>query len=175
VEGGSTIIDPQGSIWKKGKEFEKQYPNASYEDFEKNCFKGMDGNLNLVAISPRHLEACATKTCQVLIEGSYNGILEAGKHYIEVKSDFSNMDEVFMKMKDEDLRKRLTEQAYKDVVLSGKYSYKSYTQFVIGNSLENMPVRSKLKARDRFILFRNRLSERRFWKIKQTQTQGATA
>jgi hypothetical protein len=175
VEGGSTIIDPQGAIWKKGKEFEKQYPNASFHDFEENCFKGMDGNLSLIAISPRHLEACATKTCQVLIEGNYNGILKAGVHFIEVKSDFSNLDEVFRKMKDTRLRTHIVEKAYNDIVLSGKYSYKNYTQMVIKNSLDNSPIKSKLKARDRFMLLRNRLSERRFWKVKQTKTQGAAA
>jgi hypothetical protein len=173
VEGGSTILDPHGTIWKKGKEFEKHHPNASFEDFEKNCFSGMDGNLNLIAISPRHLEACATKTCQVLIEGNYNGILKAGIHYIEVKSDFSNIDEVFRKMKDNKLKGTITTQAYNDIVLSGNYSYKSYTRLIMENSLGNSSIKSKLKARDRFMLLRNRLSERRFWKTKHTQSATA--
>jgi hypothetical protein len=174
VEGGSTIIDPEGEIWRNGKAYQKQYPNASFEEFEKNCFPGMNGNLDLIAISPRHLEACAAKTCQVLIEGNYNGVLKAGTHFIELKKDFSNLDEVFRRMKDSKLMEQIVENAYKDIVLSGKYSYKSYTQLVIENALGGVKVKDKLKARDRFMMLRNRLSERRFWKMKQT-LKGATA
>ena len=32
-----------------------------------------DGKLQLHAISPRHIEACATRTCQVLVEGDLMG------------------------------------------------------------------------------------------------------
>jgi hypothetical protein len=174
VEGGSTIIDPEGQIWRKGKAYQKQHPNASFEEFERNCFPDMNGNLDLIAISPRHLEACAAKTCQVLIEGNYNGVLKAGIHFIELKKDFSNLDEVFRRMKDNKLREQIVENAYKDIVLSGKYSYKSYTQLVIENALGGVKVKDKLKARDRFIMLRNRLSERRFWKMKQN-LKGATA
>jgi hypothetical protein len=175
VEGGSTIIDRDGEIWKKGNEFAKSRPNASFEEFEKICFPGMDGNLNLVAISPRHLEACATKTCQVLIEGNYNGILKPGIHYIEVKNDFSNLDEVFAKMKDEELRKKIVERAYDDVVKSGKHSYRGYTDHIINSSLNSINVKPKLNAINRLHMLRNRLSERRFWNSKKSERKHALA
>ena len=53
-----------------------------------------DGRLQLFAISPRHLEACATRTCQVLVEGEYSGVLRPGEHYIPVRKDLSNLDDV---------------------------------------------------------------------------------
>jgi hypothetical protein len=132
VEGGSTILDPKGEIWEKGNEFVRKNPNASFEEIEKECFPGMDGNLRIIALSPRHLETCITNTCQVLIEGEYDGALTAGRNYIELKADFSNLDEVLVKMKDEELRKKIVKQTYEDVVASGKYSYSAFSKFVIG-------------------------------------------
>jgi len=136
VEGGSTVHDPDGSIWEKGIDFVKNNPNASFEEIEKAVFPNMDGNLQLIAISPRHLEACLTRTCQILIEGTYNGILEANKHYILLKADFSNLDEVFEKMQDENLRKQIVHQCYEDIVLSKKYSYRQFVNYILEESLK---------------------------------------
>ena len=41
-------------------------------------------------ISSRHFEAAATGTCQILVRGRYNGILEANRHYIALDADLGN-------------------------------------------------------------------------------------
>ncbi len=43
-------------------------------------------------MSPRHLEAAATRTFQVLVEGDYSGALEAGIHYQPVHRDLSDIE-----------------------------------------------------------------------------------
>ena len=106
VEGGASILDWDGSVRERTNHYMAIHPQASYEEIEAACFPGLEGSLKFYAISPRHLEACATQTCQILIEGEYNGVLVAGKHYIELKRDFSNLDEVFAQMRDESLRER---------------------------------------------------------------------
>ena len=58
------------------------HPDATYDEIEAACFPGRDGELALFAISPRHLEACATRTGQILVEGTYSGALEPGRHYL---------------------------------------------------------------------------------------------
>ena len=65
VEGGTSILDPIGAIKEKVEEYLALHPSASFEQVEDACFPGIDGSLSLFAISPRHLEACATKTCQI--------------------------------------------------------------------------------------------------------------
>lgn len=167
VEGGSTIIDPDGEIFKNGTEYTKQHPNASFEELEKLFFAGMDGNLGLIAISPRHLEACVTKTCQVLIEGDYNNVLKPNVHYIELKKDFSNLEHVFQQMKDEVLRKKYVAAAYADVVASQNYTYLNYT-----NTLMNSALPTKIHKRSFQTLvglMRNRISDKRFWDRKRKQ------
>jgi hypothetical protein len=123
VEGGASVHDPDGSVHEATARYLAAHPDAAFAEVEAGCFPGADGELNYVAISPRHLEACATRTAQILIEGSYNGILRAGEHYIELRRDFSNLDAVLDLVQADTERARITENAYRDVVASGAYTY----------------------------------------------------
>jgi hypothetical protein len=123
VEGGASVNDPDGTFQATSIRYLVEHPEASFEEVEANCFPGADGDIAYYAISPRHLEACATRTAQVLIEGSYNGILRPGEHYLELRRDFSNLDEVLDAVADDSQRARLTDAAYRDVVASGAYTY----------------------------------------------------
>jgi hypothetical protein len=131
VEGGSSILDTYGTIRQKTEDYSRNHPDASFDEIESACFPGADGSINLFAISPRHLEACATKTCQVLIEGEYNGILNPGIHYLELKRDFRNIFDIIQIIKNDSERETLTERAYCDIILSGKYSYQHFVNFVL--------------------------------------------
>jgi len=138
VEGGATVLDKSGEIWKKGSAYVKERPNASFEEIEEACFPGLDGQLQLIAISPRHLECCMSRTCQVLVEGTYNGILKPNIHYLEVKADFSNLDNVLNIIKEDSIREEITDNAYRDIILSEKYSYRSFSNFVIEKSIQHL-------------------------------------
>ncbi len=136
VEGGTSILDRDGSIKQKTEEYGLLHAGASFEEIEQACFPGLDGTFRGYAISPRHLEACAARVCQVLTEGFYNGILLPGHHYIEVKRDFSNVDDVLETVVRDDLRKQITSRAYEDIVASDKYTYRSFVNFVIEHSID---------------------------------------
>ncbi len=131
VEGGATIHDPDGSIAIKGTEYLKQHPNCTFEEIEEACFPGLDGKLQLIAISPRNLESCATKTCQILVESTYNGILKPWVHYIPIKKDFSNVDEVLELVQNDTKREEIVNNAYRDIVESGLWTYHGFVNFVI--------------------------------------------
>lgn len=128
VEGGSSLMDYEGKIHLRVKAYLKANPNASFEEIEEACFKGMDGNLHLAALSPRHLEACATRTCQILIEGHYNGVLKPGVHYIALKKDYSNLGEALQLAQREDIREEITDRAFRDMVQSGLYTYSNFVK-----------------------------------------------
>jgi hypothetical protein len=74
------------------------------------------------AISPRHLEAVITKTAQLLVEGSYSGVLEPERHYIPVRRDFSNLDEGLERLRDVEAVEAMAERAYREVYLSGQHN-----------------------------------------------------
>lgn len=139
VEGGASILDRDGTIRRRTEAFLQRNPGASFAEIEQACFPGMDGSVHLVAISPRHLEACATRSCQVLVEGEYNGILKPGAHYIEVRRDFSNVDEVLDLIRQDTRREELTDRAYRDIVASEAYTYRRFVRFVLEQALGPPP------------------------------------
>jgi hypothetical protein len=123
AEGGATVLDPTGEFLIRTERYLSAHPGASFDEVEANCFPGEDGKLALFAISPRHLEACATRTCQVLVEGEYSGVLKPNEHYIPIKRDLSDVEEVLDRIQEDSERERITENAYRDVVESGLYTY----------------------------------------------------
>jgi hypothetical protein len=143
VEGGASIFDWDGTYKKRTEKYLAQHPQATFEEVEKACFPDADGTLKYFAITPRHFECCVTKTCQVLVEGDYDGVLAPGKHYIELKRDFSNLDEVLDIIARDELREGITARAWQDIVESGKYTYKSFANYVIDNSLANSMPRAQ--------------------------------
>jgi hypothetical protein len=164
AEGGASLLDRDGSIRARTDAYAREHPGAGFEEVEAACFPGLDGSLALFAISPRHLEACATRTCQVLVEGNYNGVLRAGEHYLELRRDLSNVAEVLDAMRRDDRREAVVERAWRDVVASGRYSYRSFTREVVEAAL---PGAAEGRASGRAGLLRRwmRLTDRLTWII----------
>ena len=80
VEGGASVLDRDGSIKRRVETYLAEHPAATFEQTREQCFRAEDHTINLACLSPRHFEACMTRTCQLLLEGSYNGIFEPWKH-----------------------------------------------------------------------------------------------
>jgi hypothetical protein len=135
VESGSSILDRDGTLRQRILAYAATHPESDIDEIESACFPNQDEALGLSVIAPRHLEACATKTCQVLVEGKYNGILMPGIHYIELKNDYSNIDQVLQIIQQDQHRETIIERAYQDVVESGRYSYRSFVDLVIQEPL----------------------------------------
>lgn len=158
VEGGSSLLDWDGSISILIHAFISSNPNASFDQIEECCIPaGKDGEINVVAISPRHLEACLTRTVQVLIEGEYNNILLPNIHYIPLKRDFSNINEVFELMSNESARVDMAERAYKDIVASGKYTYKQMVKIVLEYSTKEITFFNDWNYNQTLNLFLNKI------------------
>lgn len=84
--------------------------------------------LDLQVVSPKMFEAIAVGTVLVMYEGRYNNILEPNVHYIELKTDHSNIDDVISKIKDNNFLQNMADRAYNDIVASGLYSYKTFIE-----------------------------------------------
>ncbi|MDA0260990.1 MAG: glycosyltransferase [Proteobacteria bacterium] len=64
------------------------------------------------AISSRHFDAIGTHTCQILLAGRYNDILQPSQHYLSLEHDFGNVRAVMEEFRDPDRRRQLTQAAY---------------------------------------------------------------
>lgn len=131
VESGSSLMDFYGDLRPKIEKYQTENPMADFSEVETAVFPNLDNNICLATVSPRHFEACMTKTCQVLVEGNYAGVFKPGLHYIEVKKDWSNVPEVIEKIKDPIYCEQIAERAYQDIILSGNYTYRKFVQEVL--------------------------------------------
>jgi hypothetical protein len=131
IEGGASINDRDGWVRTCVEAHLAEAPDATFEELEAACFPGRDGELELFAISPRHLEACATRTPQILVEGEYNGVLTPGEHYLELRRDFSNLDEVLDVVAGEPAEgERIAERAHQEVVASERFTLRRLVEDV---------------------------------------------
>jgi hypothetical protein len=113
--------------------------------------------------SPRHFEAASLRVCQVLYEGAYSGVMQPMVHYIPLRKDFSNLDEVLALIRDDDLVREIAENAYRDLIASGDWSYARFVEGVdetIGEAVPVAPSRAERVAVDRR-LASGRASQRR--------------
>ena len=143
--GGSSLHDPDGKIEKGVNDYLKKKRKATYVDVNKDILQIYASPLDYTAISPRCFEAAMAKTCQILIEGDYAGIFKPNVHYIELKKDFSNLDEVLSKVKDKKLCEKIAQHAYKDIIQSGKYTYENYVQHIFEVILPFVKKKQKIK------------------------------
>lgn len=170
VESGASLLDHDGEIERKVKKYLISHPGAAYNDVEENCFKGVDGNLKLFATGPRHFEAVMTRTCQILIEGDYNGIFKPWVHYIPLRRDFSNIDEVLILIKEDSKRSEIVEKAYSDIVLSANYTYRAFISTIFKQSLGENYKWSEAGEDDKNYYNKSLERENLLWKIIPVRT-----
>lgn len=145
--GGASILDPEGEIYKYLLPYkERVYSEKKMEQLLSGFKTKYDMDLDYAMISPRCFECAMTKTCMVLIEGHYNGILKPGIHYIELKKDFSNLDEVLEKVMNKEYCEQMAERTYQDVVLSGRYSYERFVKYVFRTLIKERKEQAKMRV-----------------------------
>jgi len=120
VEGGSSLVDPKGDL-----------PTADPTSAGPEGWTPPSSAIVLApgaeirAMSPRHLEAVATRTFQVLVEGDYSGVLEAGVHYQPVRRDLSDIDAALDCSQDPRRAQAMVDRAHAEIVASGRYSWRT--------------------------------------------------
>ncbi len=174
-EGGSSILDRDGSVHAAVQAYRADHPAASFEEIEAACFPGRDGELDYRLLGPRHLEAVMTGTCQVLVEGEYGGALKAGVHYVSLARDFSNIHEVLAAMKSDEGRAEMVARAYEDVVASGAWTYRALADAVLGDTVGlDSPIAEERTRSDGLRAMRGRVDAfiwgaagrvRRWWRL----------
>lgn len=152
-EGGSSLLDPDGEIKNRVNSYLDEYPGASFKEVEKECFEGLDGNISLFALSPRHFEVAITKTLQILVEGYYGGIFKPWIHYIPLKKDFSNIQQVLYILKDKKKCQEIIDTCYNDIVKSDLYTYRAFVKIIL-SEIKVKSVKRSLKYKMRWSLTR---------------------
>lgn len=126
TESGASIIDFTGELERKVDEYVAKHPEASFDEVSKLFLGDYEGSLRLHQISPRCFEAAALRTPMVLFEGEYSGVLSPNLHYIPLKKDFSNFEEVLEKISDVNELQAMADRTFHDVARNPKWGYPSF-------------------------------------------------
>lgn len=127
-ESGSSVCDFTGEIQRNVEAHEKEDPSATFEELRRLYFKDVDRKLMMNIISPRCFEAASLRTLMILYEGDYSGVLQPWRHYVPLRKDHSNMQEVIEILRDKKRWREIVENAYSEVALNPKYSFRAMVQ-----------------------------------------------
>tara|TARA_B100001057_G_scaffold483267_1_gene559754 strand:- start:7 stop:1278 length:1272 start_codon:yes stop_codon:yes gene_type:complete len=129
VEAGVSIFDINGDIIKECKSYLEKNINCTFDKIYNDLlhkYEYSDKNIYYRTISPRIFEAAAFKVCMILYEGQYNQIIQPYVHYIPLRKDFSNIDEVFNIFNDKKQRQKIVENAYDHIIGSNLFTYAKF-------------------------------------------------
>jgi hypothetical protein len=121
VESGVSCFDLEDEVFGEWLERTSNGQPVGLDDLQ--TLPRWEDRVYYRTISPRHFEAAALRVCQVLFEGRYSGAMEPMRHYIPLAKDFSNLDQVIDLIRDPDVRRELTDNAYRDLIESGEWGY----------------------------------------------------
>lgn len=122
TESGSNVFDDDGSLVKLAR----ANPDMPYAEFREKYLQGREGPIHMNQISPKIFEAIELRVALVLFDGEYSGVVQPELHYIPLRKDFSNLEEVLDKLEDLAFVEQMTERAYEDIIASGRYSYAAF-------------------------------------------------
>jgi hypothetical protein len=126
-ESGASALDPRGEIQATVRQILADRPDLTFDEVSALLPRGWD-DYRFFAIGPRHLEAVLTRTCQVLVEGEYDGLLRPHEHFLPLRRDFGNLAEVLAQVRDDALVSKITDRAYEDICRSGRVTYAAGAQ-----------------------------------------------
>jgi glycosyltransferase involved in cell wall biosynthesis len=126
TESGCNVFDMDGHL----SQLAKEHAEMPFDVFAESYLKEHEGLVRMNQISPKIFEAIRLRTALVLFEGDYSGAIRPEEHYIPLRKDYSNVDEVFERLEDVRGLEMMTERAYRDVIGSGKYTLKQLVEGV---------------------------------------------
>jgi hypothetical protein len=125
TESGANIFDDDGSLRRTIVEELRLRPDLTFEEVFETHLRGREGRVMMNQISPKVFEAIALGTALILFEGEYSGIVRPWEHFIPLKKDFSNVDQVLAKLDDDVFLEEMTQRAYDEVIAPKKYGYRA--------------------------------------------------
>jgi hypothetical protein len=123
VESGSSVFDFSGAIQAAVDRDTQREPGIGYEELKRRHFSDEDGRIDQRQISPRVFESAALRTLLVLYEGTYSGIMVAGRHYVALAKDHSNMADVAAVIRDLARAQTIVDTAYREVACNPDYQF----------------------------------------------------
>lgn len=143
VESGASVFDFTGEIQCCVEEEEKLRPDSTFEELRAKYFDHLEGRIRLNQISPRCFEAASHGTLMILYEGHYSGRLIPWRHYVPLKKDHSNMEEVVSILCDDKQAQEIVDCAWAEVALAPHNSFDAFSALVDQTLEEQIAIRPR--------------------------------
>jgi hypothetical protein len=125
AESGTYYLNERGGLLDRARRYNlEENRAASFDDVYERFYAGVRRGVSGKSVSSRHFEPIGTKTCQILLEGDYNGLLRPGEHYIPVRRDLSDVGEAIRQFRDAAYRAEIAERAYEHVMSEHTYAHR---------------------------------------------------
>lgn len=136
AESGASIFDLHGDLEQRCADLEREHAGLPTERERAEAvlagLADLEDNVRYGQISPRHFEAAACGTLQILFPGTYSGILQPGRHYFELQRDYSNLADAVALVRDDARREEMTARARREVVLARENWIETFVERVDG-------------------------------------------
>jgi hypothetical protein len=142
VESGSSVLDPRGEIQHRIRDLLELEPALTFEEVDARMPPGWD-SYAFFAISPRHLEAVIARTCQVLVEGTFSGVLEPERHFVPVRRDLSDLGAALEQAADPARGEEIAHRTYEDVYVNGTWTTDDFARRLRDVFTEQRPRRRR--------------------------------
>lgn len=136
VESGANLFDFTGEVESWCVDFANRHPDDDQwgEEFYSRAHRAFlyrfEGNVNYAQISPRHFEAAATRSLQILYDGNYSGIFVPHRHFVPLRRDLSNLPEVLDLVRDDRRASDMVACSYEEIVRNPALHYRAFVQRV---------------------------------------------
>lgn len=127
-ESGASFVDYTGLVHQEIDAYEARNPLADFPEIADKFLEGRDNEVVIHVISPRVFEAAALRTLMIMYPGTYSGVVQPGRHYLELARDHSNMDEVLAVLKDPRRAQQIIDAAYQEVACAQEWTHKSFIE-----------------------------------------------
>lgn len=127
AESGSYYLHDKGALLSAAKRWCAANPKAEFDDVEARFFTNRAGVPSGKTISSRHFEPIGTRTCQILLEGSYAGLLQPNEHYIPVRKDLMDLPDALRRAANDVERIEMVNRAYDYAMDAHTYDHRVNT------------------------------------------------
>jgi hypothetical protein len=140
-ESGSNAFDFDGRLEEAINAFAALHGRPpTYQEF-KDILDPLEAPFDVGTISPRVFECAAMMTPMILFRGRYSNTIRADVHYIPLERDFSNAEAILARLDDLEYLQGFADRAYRQLVQSGDYGYRSLARLIADAIEEQYPLR----------------------------------
>lgn len=154
VESGASIFDLHGDLEKRVEKIVGAIGSISEDPMYCELFlkslEDLEGNIKYNQLSPRHFEAAACGALQIMYPGEYSGIFIAERHYLSLSRDFSNLSEVIKQAFDPEVRKKIIQCAYEEIVMNQEFWIETFVRRLDDLILQSFEKRGRKREKITF-------------------------